>query len=225
MTPSGNPNDSDTLTAVMRDDLRAVLRGSGVRGGATSRERIMASVLTAVRTEPLPRRETGARGLVAWWRGTRADAPSQWRRRGVWAGVPGMLASTVVALVMSMRMGEQMVRLSAMPQAMIVGDSVVPALSVTEEHWLDTVRVVELRFPAQAPDTSALRTADGGRISWNPPTHARSVTTVSSGSGNTPAATSSTWTGRVLVPREAVAITLASHGAPLPAVTLESAAH
>jgi hypothetical protein len=183
-------------------------------------------VMTAVSVEPLPTRETGARGLVAWWRGTRAAAPSAWRRRGVWAGVPGMLASTVVALVMSMRMGEQMVRLSAMPQAMIVGDSVVPALAITEAHWLDTVSVVELRWPSQKPDTSALRTADGARIAWRAPTRARSASTRSStGTPQRASHHESTWTGRVLVPRSAVAVTLASHGAPLPAVTLESAAY
>lgn len=219
------------LRSALRDAARASSRSAVCADGDAAMRASRTAIMDAVRREPLPERVQGMRALIRRGITLRALAPSRWRRRGVLAGVPGMLASTVLALVLSVRVGDEMVRRSAVPEAVFVGDSVRPAATVTATHWLDTLRIVELTWALRTPDTGAMRLADGGRLSWMPPVRAVAalfsmrdrardgVSPTAAAAGDAPSRRR-VWRARVLVPRGTAVLSLTAHGAPLPAVAL-----
>jgi len=169
MTAMRDRNDS-SLPEWVGDALR-----EPVTSHASSRTRIM----DAVRSLPTPRRMSAPM------------RPSRWMRRGLLSPIGSVLATAAMAMVMLTRVatpGAGVTDLVTVTR--ILGDSIVPlGASATNEHWLDTLRIVEFVIRGSGVRTAAVI---GDFNQWR-----RGATQLASTDGNE-------WRARALVPRDAL---------------------
>ncbi len=126
MSTLGEPLDA-TLPGWVVDALREPMDS---RSGSRAR------IMTAVRALPAPRRHAAPM------------RPSRWLRRGLLSPAGSVMAITVVALVGLLRMNTGGTALTdIVTVTRILGDSVVPRHVTSslggDNHWLDTLRIVE----------------------------------------------------------------------------------
>jgi hypothetical protein len=209
MTPR---NDSDSLPGWMREALGAPV---------ASRDEARAAIMQAVRAVPV-RRLAAPR---------RPHGVTRWRRRGALTGMGGALVTAVLALMLTVRHGEELSwRAAVQVEARVRGDSVIPtggtaAGSATATgnangdslvarvaarvggRLLDTMRIVDLALRGPHVGQAVITVADAQVQA--------SLVRTSAGA--------SEWHARALVPRDMVALTMVVDGASR-AVRLDSIA-
>lgn len=204
-----SPNDFDSLPGWMRDALGAPVR---------SRDEARAAIMSAVRA--LPTRRLAAPRV--------AHGLTRWRRRGALTGMGGALVTGLLALMLTVRHGEELTwRAAVQAEALVRGDSVIPALSATGDslvagvgtrldtrlgtrlgaRLLDTMRIVDLALRGPHIGRAAITIADAQVQA--------SLVRTSSGAEE--------WHARALVPRDMVALPVVVDGA-VRAVRLDSTA-
>jgi hypothetical protein len=180
-------HDSDSLPGWMRDALGA---------SVTSRPDAKAAIMDAVRALP-------ARRLAA---PQRVHGASRWRRRGALTGMGGALVTTVLALMLTVRHGEELSwRAAVQADALVRGDSVIPVSQVAGDsvvarmgaRLLDTLRIVDLALRGPHIGQAVITVADA-RVQ-------ASLVRTSAGAEE--------WHARALVPRDMVALTVVVDGA------------
>lgn len=188
--------DSDSLPDWMRDAL-----GAPVASRADARAAIMAAV------RAMPARRVAAPRM--------AHGVSRWRRRGALTGMGGALVTAVLALMLTVRHGEELTwRAAVQAEALVRGDSVIPvAGSVNGDslvarvgaRLLDTLRIVDLALRGPHIGQAVITVADA-RVQ-------ASLVRTSAGAEE--------WHARALVPRDMVALRVVVDGASR-AVPLDS---
>lgn len=191
MTPVPN---SEPLPNWMQDALSAPV---------ASRDEARRNIMSAVRA--LPARRHSAPRLM--------HGLSRWRRRGALTGMGGTLVTAVLALMLTVRHGEELSwRAAVQVQALVRGDSVIPAIGETAHsdsahsdsliaqvgaRLLDTMRIVDLALRGPQIGHASITVADA-RVQ-------ASLVRTSAGAEE--------WHARALVPRDMVALTLMVNGA------------
>lgn len=133
---------------------------------------------------------------------------SRWRRRGALTGMGGTLVTAVLALMLTVRHGEELSwRAAVQAQALVRGDSVIPVIGETAHsdsliaqvgaRLLDTMRIVDLALRGPQIGHARITVADA-RVQ-------ASLVRTSAGAEE--------WHARALVPRDMVALTLMVNGA------------
>lgn len=151
-----------------------------------SRPEARARIVQAARGLPAPRR---VRWPLARFAPTLL-APARWRRRGALTGLGGALLSTLLAVVLMVRHGEELAwRTAVQAEAMISGDSVV---------FPDTLRIVQIALRGVHLPAAAISAADARVQASLVRTHIGE----------------DEWRARALVPRDMVALTLVIDGTP-----------
>lgn len=203
MTPR---NDLESLPGWMRDALGAPVE---------SRTESRAAIMQAVRG--LPERRLSAPRM--------AHGLTRWRRRGALTGMGGALVTAVLALMLTVRHGEELTwRAAVQAEALVRGDSVIPAGQAISDsvigdsvvarvgarigaRLLDTMRIVDLALRGPHIGQATITVADA-RVQ-------ASLVRTSAGAEE--------WHARALVPRDMVALTVMVDGASR-AVRLDSVA-
>lgn len=165
----------------MRDSTESSLPewvGDALREPVTSHASSRARIMDAVRGLPAPRRMSAPM------------RPSRWFRRGLITPIGSILATAAMAMVMLTRIATPGTGTDLVTVTRILGDSIVPtSASATNEHWLDTLRIVEFVIRGSGVHTASVI---GDFNQWR-----RGATKLASAGGNE-------WRARVLVPRDAL---------------------
>ena len=188
MSTLGEPHDA-TLPDWVVDALREPMDS---RSGSRAR------IMMAVRTLPAPRRHAAPM------------RPSRWLRRGLLSPVGGVMTITVLALVSLLRMSTGGTALAdIVTVTRILGDSVVPrhvTASVIggDNHWLDTLRIVEFVIRGSSVRAAAVL---GDFNQWR-----RGVTPLLASGRHE-------WRARALVPRDALNVAYLVNGSQVIPIT------
>lgn len=184
-------NDQPSLPAWLPEALRAPVASS-----EAARARIMAQV-RAAGGPPRPVRAPLLFGV------------SRWRRRGMLSGLGSALVTALLALLLTVRHGDELTwSRTTQAQALVTGDSVVPThadslVARVGARLLDTLRIVDLVLRGPSMGRAVITVADA-RVQ-------ASLVRTSAGATE--------WHARALVPRDMVALTLvvdgATHALPL----------
>lgn len=160
-----------------------------LRRPVDSRAETRALIMDRINRMPAPRRHSAPM------------RPSRWLRRGWLSPAGGFLTTTVLALIVVLRAGVASGIPDVVTATRVLGDTVVPTRSaMTDEHWLDTLRIVEFVIRGTSVHAAAVL---GDFNQWR--------------RGATPLVETSPheWRARVLVPRDALNVAYLVNGARL----------
>ena len=156
----------------------------------TSRADARHAIMQAVRQLPAPRRLSAPTAVRA----------SRWLRRGSLTGAGGVLLTAVLAFMVSVHRGDQLAVMTQLQtSAMVLGDTVVPAVGAPDSlgaRLLDTLRIVQ--FAIRGPHIGAAEVI-GSFNGWQ-----RGSTQLRDAVADTDAPHQHEWRARVLVPRDAL---------------------